>query len=690
MARSRPGAPPVTSRSAEGPGLLADPRDEDEDSSAALPASHRPAPEPLPEEERPFGRYTLLRRLAYGGMGEVFLARQGGAGSLATVAKLVVIKRILAHMKRDEKHRQMFLGEARLQALLNSPHIVAIHDMGEEKGHVYLAMEHVHGPSWRLVVDRCRRRKEFIPLAHVCTMVAQAARGLSYAHNLVDVTGHPLKIVHRDINPHNILVTYDGQVKIIDFGIAKSELHEGHTETGTIKGKFNYMSPEQSAAEPLDARSDLFALGICLYELATNINPFRRGNAVLSLEAIQKDAPPPLARRRPEATPLQHIIDKCLAKERDDRYSDAAEIAADLDELLSDGVVSPPSEPLPTWLRERFADEIAEHVQILEQTGSQGAAVVRRGSDPSQMPRVPRTNNGGSRPDARPVRSEVSGPVHPPVEPYDDLPENTLAAPNEQTSTTPPPSEQPRLAPTRERTSSGNTARPAARVSAEVPAPLPERQGGVALGAVIGVLLLAAIGLAVFVTYKVVIEKVGRDEVIVIQPNVEPKVEPKVEPAKVPVKQEPVVVEAKPDEPKVDEPVIEEPQLDDVKTPTNKKKKVVEKEKPPVAPKELFATVGVKTDGYLVRGNRKLGKGETVTLSIGGDDAPFSVKLRVEQVGDGAKVSVSSDPWALLIVGGVGKGKTPQSFTIAKGASSTLKLSNPKATGPMEIGLSLQ
>src|SRR6188768_1467470 len=138
MARSRPGGPAVQPlRSAEGTGLLADPRDEDEDDSSMLPASHRPAPEPLPENERPFGRYTLLRRLAYGGMGEVFLARQGGAGSLATVAKLVVIKRILSHMKRDEKHRRMFLDEARLQALLNNPHVVQIHDMGEENGHVY-------------------------------------------------------------------------------------------------------------------------------------------------------------------------------------------------------------------------------------------------------------------------------------------------------------------------------------------------------------------------------------------------------------------------------------------------------------------------------------------------------------------------------------------------------------------------
>jgi len=302
MVRSRSGpAPPEPSASddfgdptAAVDGLFVDGAtdavDEPEDSAAA-PSALRPSSQPLPEKERGFGRYTLLRRLAYGGMGEVFLARQGGAGSLAGVAKLVVVKRILGHMRRDDKHRRMFLDEARLQALLNNPHVVQIYDMGEEDGHIFLAMEHVLGPSWRMIVDRMRRLRTWVPLAHVCSMVSQAARGLSYAHNLIDVSGAPLRIVHRDINPHNVLVSYDGEVKIIDFGIAKSELQEGNTETGTIKGKFNYMSPEQSAAHKLDNRSDIFTLGICLQELLTNENPFRRPNVVLSLEAIQKEAP---------------------------------------------------------------------------------------------------------------------------------------------------------------------------------------------------------------------------------------------------------------------------------------------------------------------------------------------------------------------------------------------------------------
>jgi serine/threonine-protein kinase len=328
----------------------------------------------------------------------VFLARQGGAGSLAGVAKLVVIKRILGHMRRDDKHRRMFLDEARLQALLNNPHVVQVYDMGEEDGHVYLAMEHVLGPSWRGIIDRMRRLRQFVPIAHVCAMVSQAARGLSYAHNLVDVSGAPLKIVHRDINPLNVLVTYDGEVKIIDFGIAKSELQEGNTETGTIKGKFNYMSPEQSAARKLDQRSDLFALGICLQELLTNDNPFRRANVVLSLEAIQKEPAVRLARRRPEAGLLQPIVDRCLAKDPEDRFADAIFLSDELDELLASGAVPAPPEPLSSWLRGLFSGEIAEHMHILEATGSSNAMVRRDDAGSQRIRSAPRT--------ASPVRAQ--------------------------------------------------------------------------------------------------------------------------------------------------------------------------------------------------------------------------------------------------------------------------------------------
>ena len=320
---------------------------------------------PLPSHERAFGPYTLVRRLAFGGMGEVFLARHPKAG-------LVVVKRVLAHMKRDDKHRQMFLDEARLQRLLRSPHIVQVSDVGDVDGHVFLAMEHVHGPSWRGLVDRSRQRRQHIPVAYVVEMMVQACDALAWAHSLEDEHGNPLRIVHRDINPHNVLVTYDGVVKVIDFGIAKSELREQQTETGTIKGKFAYMSPEQSAAEPLDQRSDLFALGICLYELLTLQNPFKRGNIVLSLEAIQKTQPKPLAEVRPGAAILDPIVERMLRKNPDDRFFDCSEVRDALRQMQVDGLIPEPPRPLAVWLHDLYADEIAEHEAIIDEVRDAG------------------------------------------------------------------------------------------------------------------------------------------------------------------------------------------------------------------------------------------------------------------------------------------------------------------------------
>jgi serine/threonine protein kinase len=320
---------------------------------------------PLPPHERAFGPYTLVRRLAFGGMGEVFLARHPSTG-------LVVVKRVLAHMKRDDKHRQMFLDEARLQRLLRSPHIVQVSDVGDVDGHVFLAMEHVHGPSWRGLVDRSRQRRQHIPVAYVVEMMIQACDALAWAHALEDEHGHPLRIVHRDINPHNVLVTYDGVVKVIDFGIAKSELREQQTETGTIKGKFAYMSPEQSAADPLDQRSDLFALGICLYELLTLQNPFKRGNIVLSLEAIQKTQPKPLAEVRPGAAILDPIVERMLRKNPDDRFFDCSEVRDALRQMQVDGLIPEPPRPLAAWLHELYAAEIAEHEAIIDELRDAG------------------------------------------------------------------------------------------------------------------------------------------------------------------------------------------------------------------------------------------------------------------------------------------------------------------------------
>jgi serine/threonine-protein kinase len=665
--------------------MLADDDDDSmnlEDSVVSISASQVPSSEPMPESERAFGRYVLLRRLAYGGMGEIFLARQGGVGSLAPVAKLVVIKRILSHMKRDEKHRRMFLDEARLQALLTNPHIVAIHDMGEENGHVYLAMEHVHGPSWRALVDRCRRTGEEIPLAHVATMVAQAARGLAYAHNLVDATGAPLKIVHRDINPHNLLVNYEGDVKLIDFGIAKSELADGQTETGTIKGKFTYMSPEQSAALPLDHRSDVFALGICLYELLTLTNPFRKSNAVLSLESIQRDTPPPLERRRRDAEVFQPIIDKCLAKHREARFDDCGEIVRALDALVTLNLVTPANKPLSTWLRELFADEIAFHVLILEQTGSQGAlAMLREGSNP-----VARRPTTGDAPAAAPVALEDRESV------FRDLSSDVIVTAeairrvDQGTSATPIPRQSAPPLASDPVTIVENDALDVRSIAETLE---PRRRSRWRLFALAGV--ASAIGAGELVTSGTV------DRFLL--PLDPASLTPSDESARVAVRGELVVPVATPPPPQPPPPAPSP--ADEAPAPVAAALEEVAVEGPPrevlaagkrpvakkvvaTGPRKLKVLAGtllVTSEGYQVKGNRKLVIGESTTLIVDDASAPYSLKVRVRAAADGSiGFDVDTDPWSIVRIDGVSKGRSPQrNIPLPAGKRLDLELTNPKA-----------
>jgi serine/threonine protein kinase len=241
----------------------------------------------MPESDvgRYFGKYFLLKKLAAGGMGEVFLAKQQGP---AGFEKILIVKKVLAHLTENKEFVELFLGEARLAARMNHRNIVQVFELGEENGNYFIAMEYVQGKSLRDVVDAALKRKEKIP-GELCRSIAeQICDGASYAHNLTDVSGRGLNIIHRDLNPQNVLVSYTGDVKVIDFGIAKSEMSTVKTEAGMIKGKFVYMSPEQSLAKKLDKRSDIFAVGISLYEMLTGINPFAKNNIVLTLEAVQR------------------------------------------------------------------------------------------------------------------------------------------------------------------------------------------------------------------------------------------------------------------------------------------------------------------------------------------------------------------------------------------------------------------
>jgi serine/threonine protein kinase len=320
-----------------------------------------------------YGKYFLLKKLAAGGMGEIFLAKQQGP---AGFEKILVVKKVLSHLTENKEFVELFLGEARLAARMNHRNIVQLFELGEHQGSYFIAMEYVSGRTLRDLIDSVAKKREKLP-AEVCRIIAeQICDGASYAHNLTDVTGRSLNIIHRDLNPQNVLLSYTGDVKIIDFGIAKSEMSTVKTEAGMIKGKFVYMSPEQSLAKKLDKRSDIFAIGITLYEMITGTNPFHKSNIVLTLEAVQRYDPPPPSEYDHAYAPFDPIIAKALAKDRDRRYSDAAEMLDDLRRI----VVPRSPERLGQLMGRLFRQQLEEEQRILLDTDSERALGTARPS----------------------------------------------------------------------------------------------------------------------------------------------------------------------------------------------------------------------------------------------------------------------------------------------------------------------
>jgi len=280
----------------------------------------------------PLGKYKLVKLIAAGGMAEVYLARQAGA---AGFEKQVCLKRILPHLARDKQFVDMFLNEARLASQLDHPNIVSIFDLGEANGNYFIAMEFIDGPNLRGVAKRAAELNEFLPIAEVLKIVAQAAAGLQYAHDLTDRDGNPLGLVHRDISPDNILVHRNGTAKVVDFGIAKAANSSGATRTGTLKGKVAYMPPEQLRGEALDRRTDVFALGVVLYELIGGRRPWEADNEVALIGQIMTMDATPLNELRPDAPEeLVAIVHKAISKDRETRYQSCNELLADLEALL--------------------------------------------------------------------------------------------------------------------------------------------------------------------------------------------------------------------------------------------------------------------------------------------------------------------------------------------------------------------
>src|SRR5437660_2810340 len=331
----------------------------------AVPLEERSMPEKAPRDDVgcTFGKYFLMKKLAAGGMGEIFLAKQQGP---AGFQKILVVKKILGHLTENKEFIEAFLGEARLAAQMNHRNIVQVYELGEQDRAYFIAMEFVQGKSLRDVIDSAIKRKEKLH-PELCRLVGeQICDGASYAHNLTDMTGRSLNPVHRDLNPQNVLVSYTGDIKIIDFGIAKSEMSTVKTEAGMIKGKFVYMSPEQSLAKKLDKRSDIFAIGITLYEMLTGVNPFHKSNIVLTLEAVQRYEPPPPSEYDPGYAPFDPLSAKALTKDRDRRYGDASEMTDDLRRVT----LPRAPERIGQFVSRLFRVELEAEQKVLQETDS--------------------------------------------------------------------------------------------------------------------------------------------------------------------------------------------------------------------------------------------------------------------------------------------------------------------------------
>ena len=276
------------------------------------------------------GRYELNHRLGVGGMAEVFLARSHGAEAFS---RPVVIKRLLPAIASDPENVRMFLDEARLGSKLRHPCLVPVLDLGDVDGTFYMVLEHVDGADLGVLEARARGRAQPLPLGVCAYLVARAAEGLHAAHNAVDPdTKRPLHVVHRDISPSNILVSRAGDVKVADFGVARSAAQESRTATGAVKGKLSYMAPEQVEARPLDPRTDVYALGVVLFELCARRRLYHGMNQAQIVVQILDSRPPQVRVENPDVDrELEGIIIKAMAKDPRDRFASARAMQDALD-----------------------------------------------------------------------------------------------------------------------------------------------------------------------------------------------------------------------------------------------------------------------------------------------------------------------------------------------------------------------
>ena len=304
----------------------------DHDSKAGKQRPTRVTGVDLLSNHRLIGRYELIHRLGHGGMANVYLGRASGT---AGFEKLVAVKVIHPHLASEPEFVEMFLDEARIASRLHHPHVVEILDLGRDDELFFMVMEYVEGDTLASLLRQARKAKQDLPLSAVLQVVADACEGLAAAHELADADGNPYELVHRDVSPHNLLVGMDGRVKVVDFGIMKAAGKRSSTLTGQLRGKLAYMSPEQACAEPLDHRTDIFALGAVLWEMCCGDRLFSGETEAELLAKVSRCEIPDLLARRPELPmALRDILDRALAFDREQRYESARDMLKDVRALM--------------------------------------------------------------------------------------------------------------------------------------------------------------------------------------------------------------------------------------------------------------------------------------------------------------------------------------------------------------------
>jgi eukaryotic-like serine/threonine-protein kinase len=317
-----------------------------------------------PLTARRFGRYELLGRMAQGGMADIYLAQQVAE---AEIRRHVVIKCIRPCVSAHEHFLRMFLREARVALHLKHPHICHVYDFGRVGEHFFLAMEWVEGASLLELLRRAFEDGPCLPVPVVLRVVADVAEALDYVHRLRDGQGQRLGVVHRDVSPQNVVIGWDGAVKLLDFGVARVQAEASHTLAGTVAGKFGYMAPEQCREERLDGRCDVFALGIVLFEALVGRRLYQRKNDYETMKAILEEPPPSLRECRPSLPEeLGHILQRTLAKAPDERYSTAGELALALHQHMArQGALAPPTR-VADVMHAYFGEEIRRGMPALE------------------------------------------------------------------------------------------------------------------------------------------------------------------------------------------------------------------------------------------------------------------------------------------------------------------------------------